>query len=69
MVSVSSSLIGCPIISALCQIEAKSFINYIKILDITGTDGESDFESHWVPYSFGFVPNRSKELCKLHEDL
>ena len=25
----------------------------------------SEFESHWVPHSFGLVPHRSKELCKL----
>ena len=25
----------------------------------------SEFESHWAPHSFGFVPHRSKELCKL----
>ena len=25
----------------------------------------SDFESHWAPHSFGLVPHRSKELCKL----
>ena len=29
---MSSSLIGCPIHSALCHIEAKSFVNYIIIL-------------------------------------
>ena len=23
------------------------------------------FESHWAPHSFGLVPHRSKELCKL----
>ena len=25
----------------------------------------SEFESHWVPHSFGLVPHRSKGLCKL----
>ena len=25
----------------------------------------SEFESHWVPHSFGLVPHRSKELCEL----
>ena len=25
----------------------------------------SEFESHWVPYSLGLVPNQSKELRKL----
>ena len=25
----------------------------------------SEFESHWGPHSFGLVPHRSKELCKL----
>ena len=25
----------------------------------------SEFESHWVPHSFGLVPHRSKELRKL----
>ena len=28
---VSSSLIGCPIQSALCHIEAKNFVNYSKL--------------------------------------
>ena len=31
---MSSSLIGCPIHSALCQIEAKSFVNYYRIIAI-----------------------------------
>ena len=26
---------------------------------------KSEFESHWVSYSFGLVPHRSKELRKL----
>ena len=26
---------------------------------------KSEFESHWVPYSFGLVLHQSKELCKL----
>ena len=26
---------------------------------------KSEFESHWVPHSFGFVPNLSKKLSKL----
>ena len=25
----------------------------------------SEFESHWVPHSYGFVPHLSKKLCKL----
>ena len=25
----------------------------------------SEFKSHWAPHSFGLVPHRSKELCKL----
>ena len=25
----------------------------------------SEYESHWAPHSFGLVPHRSKELCKL----
>ena len=25
----------------------------------------NEFESHWAPHSFGLVPHRSKELCKL----
>ena len=25
----------------------------------------SEFESHWAPHTFGLVPHRSKELCKL----
>ena len=25
----------------------------------------SEFESHWVPHSFGLVPRRTKELRKL----
>ena len=24
----------------------------------------SEFESHWVPISYGLVPNLSKKLCK-----
>ena len=24
----------------------------------------SEFDSHWVPHSFGLGPYRSKELCK-----
>ena len=25
----------------------------------------SEFETYWVPHSFGLVPHQSKELCKL----
>ena len=25
----------------------------------------SEFGSHWVPHSFGFVPHLSRKLCKL----
>ena len=25
----------------------------------------SEFDSHWAPHSFGLVPHRSKEFCKL----
>ena len=28
----------------------------------------SEFESHWVPHSFGLVLNRSKDLRKLLSD-
>ena len=29
------------------------------------TSGKIEFESHWVPHSFGLVLHRSKELRKL----
>ena len=29
----------------------------------------SEFESHWVPHSFGLVPQRSKELRKLQKQI
>ena len=58
---VSSSLIGCPIYSALCHIKAKNFINYYLDGFLGGTSGgvmvskleqqtyTSEFESRWVP--------------------
>ena len=41
-----------------------AFIRHIQfILDLQTF--MSEFESHWVHHSFGFVPHRSKELRKL----
>ena len=45
-----------------------SFVTYWPLTK--GTFGgvmvsTSEFESHWVPYSFGLVPHRNKELRKL----
>ena len=38
---MSSSLIGCPIHSALCHIEAKSFVNYYYKFEKLGQEGQT----------------------------
>ena len=66
---VSLSLIGCPIHSALCHIEAKSFVNYYFLLygvsisastglkyfgSKNGGDIEEKVEKHGIKHDFNF---------------
>ena len=43
----------------------QSHVNKISNPQAITNQHSSECPSHWVPYSFGLVPHRSKELCKL----
>ena len=63
--------LGAPFIRPCAILKQKSFVNYlgalarVMVCQIVLQTSQSEFEFHWMPYSFGLVPHLNKELRKL----